>query len=182
MVLKPLQDAIRAGDSIRAIIRNSGTTQNGRTLGISMPSAEAQASLIRSVYESAHIDIADTRYVEAHGTGTTVGDPIEAAAFASTFGAQENSTGPVFLGSAKSNFGHLEGASGVLSLIKTAMMLDKRVILPNANFNTPNPKIPSLGKTLKVSIHAVFLAVCMMSFAVTIKSIEHGNHVACGWK
>ncbi len=153
MVLKPLKDAIDDGDHIRAIIRNSGMNQDGRTLGISLPSADAQAALIRSVYESAGLDPTETKYVEAHGTGTTVGDPLEAAAFAATVAARAKSEDPVFIGSAKSNFGHLEGVSGIVSVIKAAMMLEKRVILPNANFETPNPKIPSLDKTLKVCNH-----------------------------
>ena len=152
MVLKPLQDAIEAGDNIRAVIRNSGMNQDGRTLGISLPSADAQAALIRSVYDSAGLDPTDTKFIEAHGTGTTVGDPLEAAAFAATIATRANFEDPVYLGSAKSNFGHLEGVSGIVSVIKAAMMLEKHVILPSANFETPNPKITSLGKTLKVRI------------------------------
>ena len=69
VILKPLRDAIDAGDNIRAVIRNTGMNQNGRTSGISMPSADSQASLMRSVYESAGLDPSDTKYVEAHGTG-----------------------------------------------------------------------------------------------------------------
>lgn len=152
MVLKPLQDAIDSGDNIRAIIRNTGMNQDGRTLGITLPSTDAQAALIRSVYESAGLDPTDTRYVEAHGTGTTVGDPLEAAAFAATIGKKASSEDPVLIGSVKSNFGHLEGVSGIVSIIKAAMMLENQVILPNANFETPNPKISSLGQTLKVRI------------------------------
>lgn len=134
------------------MIRNTGINQDGRTLGISRPSAEAQAALIRSVYESAHLDPGDTSYIEAHGTGTTVGDPLEATAFEAVFIPRKTPQDPIYLGSAKSNFGHLEGASGMVSVIKTAMMLEKRIILPNANFKTPNPKITSLGKTMKVCI------------------------------
>lgn len=151
VILKPLQNAIDAGDNIRAIIRNTGTNQDGRTLGISRPSAEAQAALIQAVYKSAQLNIAETAYVEAHGTGTKVGDPIEAAAIASTFEAHvDSTTEPVFIGSAKSNFGHLEGVSGILSLIKATMMLAKGVILPNANFEKANPEIPSIGNILNV--------------------------------
>ena len=73
VVLKPLREAIDAGDNIRAVIRNTGMNQNGRTMGISMPSSDAQISLIRSVYESVGLDPSETKYVEAHGTGTTVG-------------------------------------------------------------------------------------------------------------
>ena len=152
VVLKPLQDAIDSGDNIRAIIRNTGMNQDGRTLGISLPSTDAQAALVRSVYESAGLDPTDTRCVEAHGTGTTVGDPLEAAAFAATIGKNASSEDPVFIGSAKSNFGHLEGVSGIVSIIKAAMMLENQVILPSANFQKPNPKIISLGQNLKVGV------------------------------
>ena len=151
MILKPLRDALAAGDNIRAVIRNTGMNQDGRTNGISMPSTEAQAGLIRSVYEASHLDPADTKFVEGHGTGTTVGDPLEAAAFAGTFATRATPEDPVFLGSAKSNFGHLEGVSGMVSVIKSALMLEKQMILPNADFEAPNPKISSLQKTLKVS-------------------------------
>lgn len=146
----------QSGDNIRAVIRNTGINQDGRTVGISTPSAEAQARLVRPVYESAHLDPRHTSYIEAHGTGTTVGDPLEATAFKTTFISGKSSQEPTYLGSAKSNFGHLEGASGIVSVIKTAMMLEKHIILPNANFETPNPKITSLGKTMKVCIQIMF--------------------------
>ena len=147
-----MKDAVEAGDNIRAIIRNTGMNQDGRTLGISLPSSDAQASLIRSTYKSAGLDPADTKYFEAHGTGTTVGDPLEAAAVAATVCTGTCSEDPVIIGSAKSNYGHLEGVSGIVSVIKAALMLEKRVILPNANFMKPNPKINSLGANLKVRI------------------------------
>ncbi|KAL8832103.1 MAG: hypothetical protein Q9191_000460 [Dirinaria sp. TL-2023a] len=93
-------------------------------------------------------------YIEAHGTGTTVGDPLEAAAFTATIGKKATPEDPIFIGSAKSNFGHLEGVSGIVSIIKAAMMLENRMILPNANFETPNPKISSLEQILKVPTSA----------------------------
>ncbi|KAI9750407.1 MAG: Type I Iterative PKS, partial [Chaenotheca gracillima] len=153
LILKPLQAAIDAGDSIRAVIRNTGLNQDGRTLGITMPSSKAQEALISSVYHSASLDLGGTAYVEAHGTGTSVGDPLEAAAIDATFGKSAHFTGPVFIGSAKSNFGHLEGVSGIVSVIKATLMLEKRILLPNADFQAHNPLIPSLGKTLKVLSH-----------------------------
>lgn len=80
LILKPLQDAIEAGDTIRAVVRNTGTNQDGQTNGITMPSKDAQEGLIRSVYAAAGLEPSRTHYVEAHGTGTKVGDPIEAEA------------------------------------------------------------------------------------------------------
>ena len=126
--------------------------QDGRTQGISMPNGTAQAELIRSVYESAGLDVGDTGYVEAHGTGTKVGDPIEAAALYSVFGKGRSSKDPLYIGSVKSNIGHTEGASGIMSVIKTALMLEKGFILPNINFNRPNEAIPLAEWAMKVRV------------------------------
>lgn len=150
VILKPMQDAIESGDCIRAIICGTGINQDGRTAGISLPSSEAQANLVKSVYQAAALDPVDTKFIEAHGTGTTAGDPLEAAAFASTIAQKATLEEPICIGSAKSNFGHLEGVSGIVSLIKAALMLEHKVLLPNANFKNANPRISSLGTQLRV--------------------------------
>ncbi|KAF8858215.1 ketoacyl-synt-domain-containing protein [Acephala macrosclerotiorum] len=142
VVLKPLDEAIKARDSIRAVIAATGINQDGRTKGITMPSGDAQVALMKSVYEKAHLDPALVGYIEAHGTGTKVGDPIEAKALHEVFGEGRTAKQPLFVGSVKSNIGHLEGASGLVSVIKSAMMLQKGFILPNHNFENGNPKIP----------------------------------------
>ena len=147
-----MQDAIEAGDYIKAIIRGTGINQDGRTAGISLPSSEAQAKLIKSVYKAAGLNPADTKFIEAHGAGTTAGDPLEAAAFASTVAQKATPEEPLCIGSAKSNFGHLEGVSGIVSLIKAALMLEHKVLLPNANFQNANPKIGSLNTQLRVGV------------------------------
>ncbi|KAK6067118.1 polyketide synthase [Seiridium cupressi] len=147
IVLKNLDDAIADGDRIRAVIRSTG---NGRTQGISMPNGAAQAELIRSVYESAGLDVNDTGYVEAHGTGTKVGDPIEATALNSVFGKGRSIKDPLYIGSIKSNIGHAEGSSGIVAVIKTALMLEKGFILPNINFKKPNEAIPLAEWNMKV--------------------------------
>ncbi|QSZ34031.1 hypothetical protein DSL72_005611 [Monilinia vaccinii-corymbosi] len=152
IVLKPLEQALKDNDSIRAVIRGSGINQDGKTPGITMPNGSAQESLMKRVYESAGIDPKDTGYVEAHGTGTRVGDPIEAAALYNVFGEGRNARNPLFVGSVKSNIGHLEAASGIISVIKTAMMLERGFILPNHDFKTPNEKIPFAKWHLKVPI------------------------------
>jgi acyl transferase domain-containing protein len=145
-----LSDAIAAGDRIRAVIRNTGMNQDGKTQGISMPNGTAQEELMRSVYESAGLDVRDTGYVEAHGTGTKVGDPIEATALHNVFGHGRNPKDPLYVGSVKTNIGHLEGVSGIISVIKTALMLEKGFILPNYNFNKPNDAIPIVEWNIKV--------------------------------
>jgi acyl transferase domain-containing protein len=151
LVLKPLGAAMEAGDHIHALIKNTGINQDGRTnAGITVPNGEAQESLIRSVYASCGLDPSETQYVEAHGTGTAIGDPIEVRAISNIFGKQGTDLQPTFVGSAKSNFGHLEGVSGLVSVIKTAMMLEKGMVLPNSNFANPNPKLHLAENNLQV--------------------------------
>ncbi|KAJ5413478.1 hypothetical protein N7465_005783 [Penicillium sp. CMV-2018d] len=142
LVLKPLSVAMNAGDHVYAVIKNTGINQDGRTTtGITVPSADAQKRLIKSVYESCGLCPSQTQYIEAHGTGTAVGDPIEVQALSEVFGKSSDASSPTFLGSSKSNFGHCEGVSGLVSVIKTAMMLEKEMILPNSNFCNPNPDL-----------------------------------------
>lgn len=150
IVLKPLVDALKAGDTIRGVIRNTGSNQDGKTNGITLPSKSAQESLIRSVYDGAGLSYHATSYVEAHGTGTPAGDPIEAAAMSSVFGPGRPSDKPLLIGSVKTNIGHLEGASGLAGLIKTVLSLENSLIAPNCNFETANPRIPLEEWKLKV--------------------------------
>lgn len=150
LVLKPLQHAIRDKDAIRAVITKSGVGQDGKTLGITNPSGNAQQDLIQKVYSDAKIDPLKCAYVEMHGTGTKVGDPIEAGAIHRSLSHLRSPEDPLYIGSVKSNIGHLEGASGVVSIIKASLMLEKELLLPNSNFRNPNPAIPMKEWNLSV--------------------------------
>ncbi|CRG86478.1 Fatty acid synthase [Talaromyces islandicus] len=150
VLLKPLDAALRDRDPVRAVIVNSGISQDGRTQGITMPNGDAQEELIRRVYREANIRPEDCGFVEMHGTGTKVGDPIEARAAHAALGAGRSPKNPLYIGSVKSNIGHLEGASGVVALIKAAMMLDNGLLLPNADFKKPNENIPLEKWNMKV--------------------------------
>ncbi|KAJ6044919.1 uncharacterized protein N7446_003115 [Penicillium canescens] len=137
VLIKRLDDAVRDGDQIRAVIRSTMVNCDGRSHGISTPSAVAQENLIRGAYHKASIhDVSQTPFVECHGTGTLAGDPIECAAMAKVFPKG------TYIGSVKPNFGHSEGASGLTSLIKAILCLEHRQIPPNIHFNNPNPRIP----------------------------------------
>lgn len=139
VVLKRLDKALQDGDTIRAVIRGTGTNQDGRTLGITQPSASRQEELIRSTYASAGLNFDDTNYFEAHGTGTKVGDPIECSVIGSVFGPSRRR--PMYVGSVKSNIGHLEGASGIAGLVKTIYSLESGLIAPTYGLEKVNPKI-----------------------------------------
>ena len=137
---------------MRAVIRNSGANQDGRTVGISLPSGDAQVDLIERTYKTAGLDPAQTSFVEAHGTGTPAGDPIEAASLSKVFSRQRPVGQPLYVGSVKSNIGHLEGASGVASVMKTVLMLENNLILPNLNFQEPSDRIPMEELRIKVRV------------------------------
>ncbi|KAK3343522.1 fatty acid synthase S-acetyltransferase [Lasiosphaeria hispida] len=141
LVIKPIADAVRDGDMIRAVIRSSASNQDGRTPGLTQPSSRAQESLMRQVYEKAKLPFDQTRYVEAHGTGTPVGDPIEMAAIGRVFCSSRSAEEPLYVGSVKANIGHLEGSSGLAGVLKSILMLEKGIIPPNALFEKMNPNI-----------------------------------------
>ena len=148
VVLKLLQDAVADGDTIRAVIRATGINQDGKTPGLTQPSKEAQQRNIVDTYHAGGLDMHVTKYFEAHGTGTLLGDPIEAEAISAAF--QKNQDDPIFVGALKPNIGHLESASGVASLIKAVLVLEKGLIPPNINFETVNPAIPLQDWRIKV--------------------------------
>lgn len=105
---------------------------------------------MREVYSGAGLDPLTTSYVEAHGTGTPAGDPLEAAALATVFGSGRPSSQPLLVGSIKTNIGHLEGASGLAGIIKTVLMMEHRLVLPNLNFERASESIPLQEWKLKV--------------------------------
>ncbi|KAL8949407.1 MAG: hypothetical protein Q9222_004476 [Ikaeria aurantiellina] len=149
VVLKRLSDAVRDGNTIRAVIRSSGSNQDAHTPGITQPSSKAQERLIRETYRKAGLSMKHTRFVEAHGTGTKIGDTIEIDALGNAFRNSRDTKGPLHIGAVKTNVGHLEGASGMAGLIKAILVLEKGVIPPNANFERLNPRIDA--EFLKVS-------------------------------
>lgn len=139
VVLKRLRDAVRDKDQIWGVIRGIGVNHDGHSNGLTAPNGVAQERLIRSVWKQAKIEADDLQYVEAHGTGTRLGDPIEVLALSRVLGKR---SAPVLMGSVKTNFGHLEGAAGIASLIKVCVAMRQGAIPPHLHFNTPNPHIP----------------------------------------
>ncbi|GKU15033.1 unnamed protein product, partial [Fusarium langsethiae] len=153
--IKRLSDAIRDGDNIRSIIRGTSSNSSGATPAITEPSGRAQRDTILQAYAQAGIDnFSETGYFECHGTGTPVGDCIELGAVGEVFSASHNSGDALWVGSTKPNVGHSEAASGLSSLIKVVLALEKAEIPPNTNYKTPNPKIDFDGWRVRVPTSA----------------------------
>ncbi|KAF2729917.1 ketoacyl-synt-domain-containing protein [Polyplosphaeria fusca] len=150
IVLKRLDDALRDGDPIQAVIKETALNQDGKTDTITTPSQEAQIALIRRVYKKAGLDPKDTGYFEAHGTGTPTGDPLEVGAIGAVFKDTRPSDRPLPIGSIKPNVGHTECASGLASIVKVVKALEKGQIPPAANLETVNPKLKLGEWNLKV--------------------------------
>jgi thioester reductase-like protein len=155
VVLKPLSAAIADGDRIYANICAVATNQDGRTPAIAMPSKVSQRALIEHTLELAGLAPKDIDFVEAHGTGTAIGDPIEANAIGEALACRRNGGRPLYLGSVKTNIGHLESAAGIAGLIKTALALHHRVLPANLHFESPNPGVDFEGMGLEVPVASV---------------------------
>lgn len=141
LILKPLSKALRDRDPIRAIIRSTASNENGRTTGgITKVNLEAQKRLINTAYDDANVDRSLTRYVEAHAPGTQ-GDIVETTALASVFRSYRRLDSRLYMGSVKANLGHMEGTSGIASLVKVILMLERGIIPRLANFEMLHPEI-----------------------------------------
>lgn len=150
VLLKRLSDAIKDGDPIRGVILGTAVNQDGHTNGISLPSPEAQARLVREACEDAGISPSSVGFVEAHGTGTAVGDPIEAHALAEALCVDRPADAPLPIGSVKTNLGHMETAAGVAGLVKALLVLERGQIPASLHFDEPSPHIDFEGLKLRV--------------------------------
>jgi len=143
VLLKPYEKAIKDNNRIYATILSTACNEDGKTSSLTTPSSEAQCQLMKRVYSKGHIDPCTIDFVEAHGTGTSVGDPIEARSIGEAYGKVNKANGHPLLpvGSVKGNVGHGEYLSGIVGLIKGALILHKNTIVPQTAFETLNPKI-----------------------------------------
>lgn len=120
VVLKRLADAEEDGDNILAVIRGTTINQCGRSGGLTVPHGPSQQAVIRDALQKGNVLAAQVGYIEAHGTGTSLGDPIELQALHAVFG---NRNYPLWIGSVKTNIGHLEAVAGIAGLIKVVLSL-----------------------------------------------------------
>ena len=142
IVMKRLEDAIRDGDRIRAVIRGSAINQDGASGGLTVPNGGAQQRVIADALKRSGLVPADVDYLEAHGTGTSLGDPIEAQAAGAVLGEGRKAGDPLLIGSAKTNIGHLEAAAGIAGVIKVILSLENELLPPHLHFQNPSPHIP----------------------------------------
>lgn len=150
VVLKRMADARRDGDQILAVVAGSAVNSDGRSNGIFAPNPEAQVEVLRSAYADAALDPRQVDYVEAHGTGTILGDPIEADALGRVVGKGRDTDKPMLLGSAKTNFGHMESAAGAGAIAKVILALQNNKLPASMNYTGPNPYIQFAATNLKL--------------------------------
>ena len=153
LVLKRLSDARAAGDRVLALVRGSATNHGGASAGFTVPSGEAQEALIRTALEAARVSPEAVELVEAHGTGTPLGDPIELRALGAVL-ASPGRVGPAWVGSVKTNVGHLEAAAGVAGVIKAVLALRHGLIPAHLHLQSPSPAIPWDELPLRVPLAA----------------------------
>jgi acyl transferase domain-containing protein/acyl carrier protein len=152
VVLKRLSEALADGDHVHAVVLGSAINNDGSLkVGYTAPSVEGQAQAIALAQASAQCDPDTIGYVEAHGTGTLLGDPIEIAALTRVFGDGRGRRSPCWIGSVKTNVGHLDAAAGVTGLIKAVLSLEHKELVPSLNFSQPNPKIDFASTPFKVN-------------------------------
>ncbi|HZU33407.1 MAG TPA: amino acid adenylation domain-containing protein, partial [Candidatus Angelobacter sp.] len=146
VLLKPLDQAIAAGDHIHAVIKGSAINNDGNLkVGYTAPSVEGQRRVIEQALANAGIEAQQLSYIEAHGTGTPLGDPIELEALRQVFSSEEDSAAAgektCAIGSVKTNIGHCDSAAGVAGLIKAVLCLEHQTLVPTLHFEKPNPQL-----------------------------------------
>lgn len=149
-VLRRLSVAREAGDRVRSVVLGTGVNSDGRTVGVSLPSVEGQASLLADVYRQSEVVPDKLAFLEAHGTGTPVGDPIEARAIGEALGRRRKE--PLTIGSVKSNIGHLESASGAAAMAKVVLSLENGVYPRTLHLEESNPHIDLDELNLRLAV------------------------------
>ncbi|MFF0546307.1 type I polyketide synthase [Nocardia thailandica] len=175
VALKRLDDAVRDGDRIYAVVKATGSNQDGRTTAITVPNVDSQEALAREVCARSGLAPDEITYVEAHGTGTLVGDPVEARALGRVFGARSGRAGTVGMGSVKATIGHTEAAAGVASVIKAALAIRHRTLPPQGWLDTPNPDIPFAELGLHLQVEAQPLPAGAAPMAVAVNGFGYGG-------
>ena len=151
VILKRVQDAIDDGDNILGVIAGSAVNQDGRSNGLTAPNGLAQQTVVKQALQDAGVSAKQVSYVEAHGTGTPLGDPIEVNSLKEVLMQERSKDEVCYIGSVKTNIGHLEAAAGIAGLIKVILSLQHKKIPGNLHFNHLNPEIDIVGSPLLIA-------------------------------
>lgn len=154
IVLKRLSDAVRDGDTVSALIRGSAVNQDGRSNGLTAPNGPAQEAVIRKALEQARVRPEEISFVECHGTGTSLGDPQEVEALNNVLGPGRQNHQKCWIGSVKTNIGHLEAAAGIAGVIKVMLSLKHRQIPAHLHFKNINPLIPLANTPFAIPVRS----------------------------
>lgn len=173
VVLKRLEDAKRDGNNIIGVIKGTAVNQDGKSASLTIPNGYAQENVINKALSRANIQGNDIDYIECHGTGTSLGDPIEVEAIKNTLG--KNRDHPLVLGSIKTNVGHLEGAAGIVGLIKAIEVLKHKVAPGNVHFNELNPKIDLDNFDAIISSNHINIGLQKDSILASVSSFGYGG-------
>ena len=141
VILKRKQDALRDQNEILAVIKGSAVNHNGRSGSLTAPKGSLQSQVIKDALQRAHVTPKQISYIEAHGTGTALGDLIELQALGEVFQKEHSQEDPLYIGSVKTNIGHLEAASGIAGLIKVILAFSHKEIPAHINFTKMNSHI-----------------------------------------
>ncbi|MBF0377034.1 MAG: aminotransferase class I/II-fold pyridoxal phosphate-dependent enzyme [Desulfamplus sp.] len=157
VVIKRLSDALADNDNILAIVRSSAMNQDGASIGLTVPNQAAQEAVIKKALKKAGLTPDTISYIEAHGSGTPVGDPIEGRGIWNTYCSKEQTKrrNPLYVGSVKSNIGHLEAAAGIAGIIKTVLSLQHKYIPPHLHFKELNPKLKEWQEQIKIPVKGI---------------------------
>eukprot|EP00913_Durusdinium_trenchii_P021304 g20017.t1 len=181
LVLRRTDRARQQHDRSYARIHATGVNSSGRTNGISLPSREAQADLLRSIYQGNGIDVNRVAFIEGHGTGTRVGDPAEVWAIGSVIG--QNRRAPLPIGSIKSNIGHTEPVSGLFGLFKAMIALEKDYLPATLHIEKTNEDIDFDALNVRVNTSALKLLPAKEPRLAGVNSFGFGGtnaHVVIG--
>ncbi|MGK8491729.1 SDR family NAD(P)-dependent oxidoreductase [Nocardia asiatica] len=153
VVLQRSADAVREGNRVYAEIVGTAVGSDGRSNGLYAPNGRAQQETLRTAWSRAGYPPSRAGYIECHGTGTPLGDAVEVGALAAALG--DGADDPVWIGSVKSNIGHLEAAAGVTGMVKAALSIHHGVIAPTINVHTEHPLLHLAERGLRVPTEPV---------------------------
>lgn len=160
VVLKRVQDAINAGDTILAIIKGSAINQDGASNGLTAPNGVAQEMVIQAALARANIAPHEITYIETHGTGTSLGDPIEVEALVNVFAEDNNRrSSPLLFGAVKTRLGHTEAVAGLAGFIKAALILKNRIIPPMPLISQINPLVGQQLQRISATINETAMTI-----------------------